>query len=158
MMAVIITKMFFLDDFSMPTDCWSVKVVLPSYCWPVILTFYRPTEGRQRGGGSVKVLPTSLTTTHVWGLVKLLLLTYCLMLIMNRGVVKLMLSEEVLLIFWLKAYSYHLIQSFFFVHSLFLLAINSSWSMFRRKERLRHAKHQYRDWYIEEYLEQFDAI
>jgi hypothetical protein len=67
MMAVIITKMFFLDDFNMPTDCWSVKVVLLSYCWSVILTFYRPTEGRQRGGGSVKVLPTPLTTTHVEG-------------------------------------------------------------------------------------------
>jgi hypothetical protein len=48
----------------MPTDYWSVKVVLSSYYWSVILTFYQQTEGRQRGGGSVKVLPMLLTMTH----------------------------------------------------------------------------------------------
>jgi hypothetical protein len=46
MTAVIITKMFFSDDFNMLTDCWPVKAVLPSYRWSVILTFYRLIEGR----------------------------------------------------------------------------------------------------------------
>jgi hypothetical protein len=68
MMAVIIMKIFFFQmGFNMRTDCWLVKVVLLSYCWSVILIFYRPTEGRQNGGVSGKVLPMPFTTTHIEG-------------------------------------------------------------------------------------------
>jgi hypothetical protein len=78
----------------MRTDCWIIKVVLPSYCWSVILTFYQSMEGQRRCGGSVKVLPTPLTMTTLkvgrslamdGGSVKLLLSTHHQLLIMNCG-------------------------------------------------------------------------
>jgi hypothetical protein len=57
MMAVIIMKIFFR----------MVLICRLTVGRSVVLTFYRPTEGQQRGGGSVKILPTPLTTTHVEG-------------------------------------------------------------------------------------------
>jgi hypothetical protein len=44
---------------------WSVILLIAIDQGSIILNFYRPTESWQRKGGSVKILPMSLTPTLV---------------------------------------------------------------------------------------------